>query len=282
MRTPFLSRFELQRRQRQLQDLQHYAQVQEADFSHEKDRLATFLLRYSHQLGPLYAELDEIETQLHVATRYLCEALRRNGVQAPEPKPAPSTALPQLPELPRATALPPPPSGDGALLPPDPLSLKQLYRRAAMRLHPDRAPDPAMRQARQQQMTEANLAYAQGNRAALEKLLLDTGDESIRPSARETHPILEWIRRCEHMVQERLHLVQTLLHSLRTHPMHQLMVAIEKAEAMNLKPLDVMAERLHKQIAERRKELYIGQRLHANSSLAPAFVARLEQSSSLA
>jgi hypothetical protein len=49
---------------------------------------------------------------------------------------------------------------------------------------------------------------------------------------------------------------------------------VEKAEAQGLDPLGVMASRLRSQIAERRQEIYIGQRLDADSALAQAFLHR--------
>jgi hypothetical protein len=74
------------------------------------------------------------------------------------------------------------------------------------------------------------------------------------------------------MVQGRIRIVQAqtaLLHNLQ---MHQLRIAIERAEAGGMRPLDIMAARLRAQIAERRQELYIGQRLQPDSDLAASFV----------
>ena len=58
-----------------------------------------------------------------------------------------------------------------------PPTLKTLYRRAARRLHPDLAADERSRRAREQEMMAANQAYAHGDRAELERLLLAAGED---------------------------------------------------------------------------------------------------------
>jgi hypothetical protein len=133
-----ITRHELTRRREQLQDLRRYLAVLEADHDGARAKLLGFRVRYLEALGPLMRELDELEAQLHQATALLSEALRRQGVDAPLPASPRAKAWPDIPALPDATPLPAEPTGPMTDLPPP--SLKTLYRRAAMRFHPDLAP----------------------------------------------------------------------------------------------------------------------------------------------
>ena len=265
-----ITRHELERRRSQLGELQRYLAVQEQTFTDTRDTIQAFVDRYAASLGPLYMELDALESQLHSATSYLADALRRNGIDAASPRPPQATALPLVPSLPVGAQPPPePPGGMVELAPP---LLKTLYRRAAMRFHPDLAPQADERAAREQQMMVVNEAYAAGNRPRLEALLLAAGEDPVKVTGGNADAVRAWLTRAEAAVQGRTRVVQAMLVTLKAHPMHQLGQAIGRAEADGLDPFAVMANRLRAQIAERRQELYIGQRLDADSGLAQAFL----------
>lgn len=270
-----ITRHELTRRREQLQDLQRYLAVLEADHDGIRAKLLSFRLRYLDALGPLMRELDDLEAQLHQATVLLCEALRREGVEvatpaAPGPKP-----WPDAPALPPATPLPPEPTGPMADLPPP--SLKTLYRRAAMRFHPDLAPSGPEREVCEQRMMIVNEAYASGDRGRLESLLLAAGELPEKVIGGPADAVRAWLGLCEHMVQSRIRIVQAQTLVLQNLQMHQLRVAIERAEAGGMKPLDIMAARLRAQIAERRQELYIGERVGGDANLAVDFLRKRSQ-----
>lgn len=270
MASTAITRHELTRRREQLQDLQRYLAVLEADHDGARAKLLGFRLRYLEALGPLMRELDELETQLHQATALLVEALKRQGVDAPVPTSPRAKAWPEVPALPDAVPLPPEPTGPMTDLPPP--SLKTLYRRAAMRFHPDLAPSGPEREVCEQRMMVVNEAYANSDRAKLESLLLAAGELPEKVIGGPADAVRAWLGLCEHMVQGRIRVVQAqtvVLHNLQ---MHQLRVAIERAEVGGMKPLDIMASRLRAQISERRQELYIGQRLQPDSDLAASFV----------
>lgn len=267
-----ITRHELERRRAQLADLRRYLASQEHDYRALRAQLQAFIDRYCEQLGPLYLEHDALESQLHTALRLLSEALRRNGMEARTPDPPRATALPHLAHLPDGGPLPPEPQGGlDDVAPP---SLKQLYRRAAMRLHPDLATADSQRCQREQQMVAVNEAYAAHDRVRLEALLLAAGEDPVKVSGSDRQTQMEWLRRAELAVQGRLRVVQAHLVALQAHPMHQLWQAVARAEAKGLDPLAVMAMRLRTQIAERRQELYIGQRLQPESLLALDFLRR--------
>lgn len=267
-----ITRHDLERRRSALGDLQRYLADQEQAFNSLRARVQAFVDRYTETLGFLYLELDSLESQLHSATSTLAEALRRNGINARSPKAPQATDLPRLPLLPAGAPLPPEPPGGLVELAPPPL--KTLYRRAAMRLHPDLAPTERERQQREQQMMTINQAYAVGDRELIAEMLLATGEDPVKVTGGNADAVRSWLGRSEQAVQGRLRVVQAHLVMLSTHPVHQLWEAIERAETKGLDPLAVMANRLRTQIAERRQELYIGQRLQPESDLAEAFVHR--------
>lgn len=270
-----ITRHELTRRREQLQDLQRYLAVLEADHDGIRAKLLSFRLRYLDALGPLMRELDELEAQLHQATMLLCETLRREGVEVATPASPGIKPWPDAPALPPATPLPPEPSGPMADLPPP--SLKTLYRRAAMRFHPDLAPSGPEREVCEQRMMIVNEAYTSSDRGRLESLLLAAGELPEKVLGGPADAVRAWLGLCEHMVQSRIRIVQAQTLVLQNLQMHQLRVAIERAEAGGMKPLDIMANRLRAQIAERRQELYIGERVGGDANLAVDFLRKRSQ-----
>jgi hypothetical protein len=272
MNNSALSRHGLDRRRAQLRELQRYLRAQEQEFFELHGHLRAFVDRYVATLGSSYLELDALESQLHTATQYLAEALRRNGISARTPRAPQATALPTIPFLPTAPPLPEEPTAGVIDLPPP--SLKTLYRRAAMRLHPDFADNENERQRREQAMMLVNEAYASENRTRLEALLLAAGEDPLKVTGGNADALREWLSRCENSVQGRLRVVQAHRVALEAHPMHQLWQAISRAEKLGLDPFHVMVQRLRSQIAERRQELYIGQRLQPEPGLAEDFLRR--------
>ncbi len=271
-----ITRHDLRRRREQLDDLLRYLDVLEAEHAGLLGQLLAFRARYLQTLGPLFLELDNLEAQLHGATQLLAEALRRQGIEAAVPAAPRGKTLPEFAALPARPPLPPEPFGPRVDLAPP--SLKTLYRRAAMRLHPDLAAvgaDAAERAAREQQMMTVNAAYADSDRAALEALLLAAGEDPVRVVGGQADALRHWLGQCEHGVQGRLRVVQAHFAALKAQPMCALALAIEAAEQRGgIAPFEIMASRLRSQIAERRQELYIGERLQANSALAADFVRR--------
>ncbi len=270
-----ITKHDLARRRTELDELKRMLNRQEQDFAASREKLQGFVDRYNAALAPLYLELDALESQLHCATSLLVEALRRNGVEASMPRLPQATALPQLPSLPSGSPLPEEPAGGMVELGPPPL--KTLYRRAAMRFHPDLARGDAQRRQREQQMMTINQAYANGDRELIERLLLAAGEDPIKVTGGNADAFRHWLGRSEAAVQGRMRVVQAHRALLDTHAVQKTCAAVESAEAQGLDPLGVMAARLQSQIAERRQEIYIGQRLRPDSQLARDFIQRCEQ-----
>ncbi len=266
---------ELDARREQLADLRRLLAEQERDYATCRARVQRFIDRYVATLGPLYMELDALESQLYCAMRYLHESMSRHGIETRAPDIPRATALPQLQMLPPGAPLPPEP--EGGLIQVGPPPLKTLYRRAAMRLHPDLAPDETERRLREGKMAEVNEAYAAQDRARLETLLLDAGESLVKVKGGDADAVMQWLRQAERAVQGRLRVVQAHHALLVNHPMHQLSESIDRAEKKGLEPLTIMANRLRAQITERRQELYIGQRLQPESHMAEAFLRQRQQ-----
>jgi hypothetical protein len=267
-----ITRHELERRKAQLADLQRQLASEESACRDLREEMQAFIDRYTEALASLYLEHDALESQVHTALAMLAEALRRRGIDCWEPQPPKATPMPTLQHLPAMAPLPPQP--EGGLDHQEPPTLKQLYRRAAMRLHPDLAGNDLERCSREQQMASVNQAYAAGDRSRIEALLLAAGESPAKVTGSDHGAQVEWLRRAEAQVQGRLRVVQAHLAQLRMHPMHALWQSVSRAEKQGLDPLAVMASRLRAQIVARRQELYIGQRLQPESDLAHEFVRR--------
>ncbi|XHS79114.1 J domain-containing protein [Burkholderiaceae bacterium UC74_6] len=290
---PVISRRDLERRHAALTDLRRYLALQEREFEHRRRQVQDFAERYQALFGPLYQELSALDTQLRTATHTLIDTMRRHGIELrlPEPSTQARTAstqgalLSQMPQLartarfeglPPAEALPPVPVGAdiSQWAPP---TLKMLYRRAAMRLHPDRAGSDVERPEREQLMMAVNAAFAASDRQALETLLLAAGDEPSTVHGGNAQALRNWLASCEDLVQARLRLVASYLEALSNHSLGRLCEQVTQSESRGLDPMGLMAFKLREQIAERRKELYIGQRVKPDSSLAHAFLHQRAQ-----
>lgn len=282
---PLVTRRELERRHAALVDLRRYLAQQEREFEERRQRVQAFAERYRALFGPLYEELGSLELQLRTTTHALMATLRSRGIELRLPETPPQggqlqTQMPQLAHLARFEGLP-----SSAPLPPVPVgadisqwappTLKLLYRRAAMRLHPDRAGGAltdSERARREQQMMAVNAAYAASDRAGLEAMLLASGEDLGKVAGGNAEALRNWLMHCEERVQARLRVVNGHMSALTEHSMSRLWLSVSQAEARGLDPLNLMALKLREQITERRKEVYISERLKPESSLAKAFL----------
>lgn len=129
---------------------------------------------------------------------------------------------------------------------------KKAYRKAAMLMHPDRATSEAERERRTQMMAQVNLAYERGDEAALEKLIIEfgedpeaiTGVDAASRMLKSARRIAQLRRRTAEIEQE--------LDGLRGAEIFQLMTAVEEAEAMGDNPLAELAAKLLQELSRRR------------------------------
>lgn len=261
---PQLWRLEAARRRRQLEELQRFLSSLETEYSQLERQVLAFQSRYGQRLGALWVEVESLQGQLLAALELLA---RSSG--APLPPLPPQRRLTALPQLPAGPVWPEAPAEEQALVAP---TLKELHRRAAMRLHPDRASGEADRTRREALMRDANLAYADQDRATLEGLLIAAGESPQRLGGFDVHAHWRWLERCEQLAQGRLRVLRAHLVLLRQHPSTVLAEHVERGEQRGLDALAVMETRLRAQAQELRQQLYIGARLQANSRLAAEFL----------
>lgn len=263
---PQLWRLEVARRRRQLEELQAYLVRMEAEFSALERQVLAFQADYQQRLGAGWAEVEALQGEL---LRTLEGLARADG--APLPPLPPQRRQHALPQLPPAVPWPEAPPHEVELAAP---SLKDLHRRAAMRLHPDRASNETDRQRREGLMRDANLAYADHDRATLEALLIAAGESPQRLGGFDIHAHWRWLERCEQLAQGRLRLLRAHLVLLRQHPVTVLAEHVERARGRGLDALAIMALRLRSQAQELRRQLYIGERLQPRSALSRDFLAQ--------
>jgi uncharacterized protein YciI len=266
---PQLWRLEAARRRRQLEELQGYLQRLEGEYRELERRLLDFQARYEAQLGDGWRLVDALQGELLAAL----QGLARASGEAPPPSPTPRKAD-GLPSLPPSPAWPDAPAQESSAAAP---TLKELHRRAAMRLHPDRAASDEDRQRREALMRDANLAYADADRATLEALLIAAGESPQRLGGFDVHAHWRWLERCEALAQGRMRVLQAHLVQLRQHRSLLLADAIQAAEGRGMDPLAIMQRRLAEQARELQQQIYIGARLQPRSELARAFLGQWQQ-----
>jgi len=263
---PALWRLEMARRRRQLDELKQFLTGMEREFDTLSQAVLAFWSEYEQRLGAPWAEVEALQTELQQALDGMAQAQGAAPVRLPTLRVRHS-----LPTLPAAVAWPAAPADDAAPVAP---TLKDLHRRAAMRLHPDRAPDEPERTRREALMRDANLAYANQDRATLEGLLIAAGESPQRLGGFDVHAQWQWLERCEQLAQGRMRLIKAHLVLLRQHPNTVMAEAVTRARGRGLDALDLMALRLKAQAQELRQQLYIGARLPPQSALAESFLAQ--------
>ncbi|MFG6448485.1 hypothetical protein ACG0Z6_09560 [Roseateles sp. BYS180W] len=263
------------RRREALMLLWSSVQAQELACATLHRRLQDLAQRARTLLEPLHLELHMLEQQLHCALQYLHTASQGPASAAPT-APPPHEQPWLLPAYP-AGAL------DARLILQEPevappASLKTLYRRAARRYHPDLSPDEASRPGLEQQMAQINLAYARGDRRYLEALLMAATDPAARPTSGSASAHTQWLQRCEQAARLRHQELHAFQAELCSHPLHALLCPANTAPDAD--PLKAHAEQLRRHMAQRRRELYIGQRVKPQSELAAAFLTQLPRAPS--
>jgi len=242
---------ELARRKAQLLVLVEELLGRERAIDAYRAELHDFETRYRKALGRRYARLDELADRLDAARdeaaaddpperdpedtaeRYPGQGLPGGGQnwdwgeREPEPEPRPVI-------------------GEDA---------KRLFRQLARIIHPDLAGDPAERERRTNLMVAANLAYEQGDVAALERLL---GDWERSPEAVTGGGALAELERTIRriaQVQGRMDAIDEELAELEASAMGWLRRRTEKATREGWDLLAHMVKEIDRQILEAQVEL---------------------------
>lgn len=133
--------------------------------------------------------------------------------------------------------------------------LKDLYRTAAKQLHPDLAQDERDRMIRERLMTEANLAYAEGDEAKLEAILEEYQSSPDTVVGSDVGAELIRIIRRISLAQANIRKVETEIGRLGTSEIHKLKTTIEEGRQGNRDVLGELVESLRHKIRARRQYL---------------------------
>jgi hypothetical protein len=241
---------ELARRKAQLLVLSEELLRRERELEAYRVELHHFEIRYRKTLGGRYARLDQLAD--------LLDAVRDEAAGGQRPEPDPEDPAERYP----GQGLPGGQNWDWGEREPEPEprpvigeQAKRLFRQLARIIHPDLAGDPVERQRRTNLMVAANLAYEQGDVAALEKLLADwerspeavAGDGALAELERTVRRIAQ--------VQGRIDAIEEELAELEASAMGWLRRRTEKAAREGWDLLAHMVRELDRQILEAEVEL---------------------------
>ncbi len=207
--------------------------------------VARFQKRYYDTVGRLLVELD---TLLAGLSRQAAEANPDDLAAQNEARAAQERARQSAEEAGLIEAQPEPP----AEITPE---CKKAYRKAAMLMHPDRATSDAERERRTQMMALVNLAYERGDQAALEKLIVEFGEDPEAITGVDAASRMLKASRRIAQLRRRMNEIEQELDGLREAEIFQLMTAVEEAEALGDDPLGELAAALLKEISGRRSAL---------------------------
>jgi hypothetical protein len=204
--------------------------------------VARFQKRYYDMVGRLLVELDK----LLAAISQQAAAASPDDVEAQnEARAAQDRARQSAEEAGLIEAQPQPP----AVITPE---CKKAYRKAAMLMHPDRATSDAERERRTQMMAQVNLAYERGDQAALEKLIIEFGEDPEAITGVDAASRMMKSARRIAQLRRRMAEIELELDGLRQAEIFQLMTAVEEAEALGDNPLGELAAKLLQEISRRR------------------------------
>ncbi|MDO9227090.1 MAG: molecular chaperone DnaJ [Pseudomonadota bacterium] len=230
------------------------AQLEEAVTSAElqlettKVELAQFQYHYYQTVGRLYAELDDIEARI---AGKLADASPEDKYAHEQAEAAQEKARKSAEEAGLAEKMPPPPP---EITP----ELKLLYRKAAMLMHPDRATTDRERLRRNEMMTRVNIAYQSGDQLAIEKLVIEFGQDPEAITGEDVGArMIKAIRRIAQL-RRRLAEIQPELEAQQQTEVFELMRTVNEAEAMGGDPFGDLARELMRQISERKIAFEMG------------------------
>ncbi len=221
-------------------------QVASAELSLEtlKTELTQFNYRYNQSVGRLYVELDELDAQIALvqAGQHPDDVEAQFRAQA-----AQEQAQKSAEEAGIIESKPPPPE-----ITPE---IKQAFRQAAKLMHPDRATSDAERDRRNVMMAQVNRAYESGDLSAIEKLIVDFGQDPEAIKGDDTGARLIKAFRRIAQLRRRLAEAQQEIAEQQQHELYELMTTVLETEAMGGYPLIDLAQQLMKQISERKIQL---------------------------
>ena len=210
-----------------------------------KIETALFEHHYYQSVGRFYVELDQLVAQIaraeagldidNIEAQAEAEAAERQAQQSAE-----EAGLTEKQPVPPREITP---------------ELKQAFRQAAKLMHPDRATTDAERVRRNVIMAQINVAYAKGDQAAIEKLILEFGQDPEAITGEDIAArLVKTIRRLAQL-RRRMAEAEQEIALQKAGELYDLMVTVTEAKAMGGDPLGDLAMHIMQQISERKIEL---------------------------
>lgn len=229
----------------------------------------SFHLRYSARVGVLYAELDRINAEIF---RHLVQQdPNRAEVQRAFDE-AKARARRSADEVNREASK----ETSTAFRASD--RLKELYRRAAKQIHPDRADNEEDRRLRDSLMADVNRAYRRGDEAAIERIVTSYRDRH-HPADSIDNMQIEELERAIGRLMTRIAEIKVAISRLRASDLCKLMQRVAQDESDGLDPLGEMANLVFGQIASSQAKLKSLQSPPKNSENSRADVGATPQDS---
>lgn len=235
---------ELARKQADIDGLSIQLADRQLELETLRAKLTAFQIRYLHVVGPYYRELDDLEARIAEIRARQAPHDPTVQRQAEEARARADESREQVDAATRESE-PIPPTAE----------LKALYRKAAARIHPDRADNDADRDYRNEAMAALNAAYRNGDFARMETLLRDYEQ---RPEAITGEDIgTKLIRLIRQAAQLEQHITATEeeIAALHASELYQLQQQIEAEEAQGRDALGQLAAQLQRQIATAQQVL---------------------------
>lgn len=234
---------ELERKQAEIDRLSAQLADRELELETLRGELTAFQTRYLHSVGPYFRELDDLEARIaelrarHIphdpAAQRQAEEARARAEESREQVDAAREPEPFLPTA----------------------ELKALYRKAAARLHPDRADNDADRLYRNAAMSALNAAYQAGDSARMQALLDEYAQRPEAITGEDTGTKLIRLIRQTAQLEQRIATVIAEIAALQASELHQLQQQIDTEEAQGHDPLSQLAAQLQRQIETARDAL---------------------------
>lgn len=145
-------------------------------------------------------------------------------------------------------------AGEKAPRPKPTAGLKSMFRECVKRYHPDRADDDADRERRTELMIKVNLAYENGDEAALQALLSGLGGYDSPESSLSGEALVLHLQRVIERSEERLASLAEAIRELRESEPFAFMTAHEQAVSEGRNLIDELASELDRQIEQLREQ----------------------------
>lgn len=237
---------ELNKKLGELNALEHRLVERELELSTLESELAAFHARCVRTLGGLFAELDELRARL------ASERARRRPADQGAERAADEARIRAFDTAQQAAyfaAMPETPEFD------PPADIKQLYREAARRIHPDRAADDEDRARRTDLMSRANRAYRAGDRADLQAILEEcSSDPDMVPGDDVPAALVRAIRRIAR-INARLEEIEGRIALLVASDIYKLMRRVRCDSEAGRDPFAGLTATLNEEIDAARRRL---------------------------